>query len=68
MTTLTTISERAKLWYIRYPGDSYPLGPLYFKKMVTKDEVKRHALKFTNWWNGTQLKRLPSGFECWPTI
>ena len=48
-------------WYIKFPMDAYALGPVDFGKPVSEKEVRQYARDFEG------CKRLPIGFECWPT-
>jgi hypothetical protein len=48
-------------WYIKFPTDAYALGPVRFKKAVDEQAVRAYARDFDG------CKRLPAGFECWPT-
>jgi len=53
---------RCKKWYIKFPMDAYALGPVEFKKPVDEREVRRFAREYEG-----NIKRLPRGFQCWPT-
>lgn len=48
-------------WYIKFPADAYAMGPVDFGKPVDEAAVRKYARKFDG------CKRLPRGFECWPT-
>ena len=57
---------RSWKWYIHFPLDAYALGPVYFDrydydKAPNEKDVKAWARE----WEG--VKKLPAGFECWPT-
>jgi hypothetical protein len=52
---------KSKAWYIKFPIDPFALGPVRFEKPVGERAVR----KWTREWD--HLKRLPRGFECWPT-
>ncbi len=47
-------------WYIKFPQDAYALGPVRFDRKVSEREARQWARE----WEG--VKRLPSGFQCWP--
>jgi len=55
----------AQKWYVKFPADAYAIGPVEIVvdagKKVTESKVREWA---RNWEN---IKRLPRGFECWPT-
>jgi hypothetical protein len=51
----------SKAWYIKFPADAYALGPVRFETKVDEAQVQAYARKFEG------CKRLPEGFECWPT-
>jgi hypothetical protein len=51
----------SKAWYIKFPMDAYALGPVRFEKPVDEKQVREYARAFEG------CKRLPTGFECWPT-
>jgi len=57
---------RAWNWYIKYPIDTYALGPFHFQgnqnyqKPLNEREVREYSRK----WSG--VSRLPAGFKCWP--
>jgi hypothetical protein len=53
--------EPSKAWYIKFPGDAYALGPIRFNHEANETEVREYAKE----WAG--VKRLPKGFQCWPT-
>jgi len=53
-------------WYLKFPKDAYALGPVHFDygeycKAPNEKEVRKYARQ----WEG--VKRLPEGFQCWPT-
>ena len=50
-----------KKWFIMFPKDAYALGPIYFETPVGESEVREYARKFEG------VRKLPAGFECWPT-
>jgi len=51
----------SKKWYIMFPQDSGALGPIEFEKPVGERVVR----EWTRNWEG--VRRLPNGFQCWPT-
>lgn len=52
---------KANRWFIKFPLDAYAMGPVDFGKPVGIEAVRKYARE----WEG--IKRLPRGFECWPT-
>jgi len=46
-------------WYIKFPQDAYAEGPIEFGEPMNERKVREYA----RWY--AQVKRLPSGFECW---
>lgn len=51
---------KATAWYIYFPGDTYPLGPVYFDHPVGERKVRQ----WTREW--AKVTRLPNYFSCWP--
>jgi len=57
---------RSWKWYIQFPLDAYALGPVYFdKRDYRKPPNERDVRQYTREWE--KIKRLPTGFSCWPT-
>lgn len=52
----------SNLWYIRWPNAVHPDGP-FILPFSTNDESKVRELIRNRW----KYRRLPRGFECWPT-
>lgn len=51
----------SRRWYIKFPRDAYAMGPVEFDRPVSEEHVRAYAREFDG------CKRLPVGFECWPT-
>lgn len=52
---------KSKAWFIKFPLDPYALGPVRFEKPVTEAEAR----EWTRDWE--KVRRLPNGFQIWPT-
>jgi hypothetical protein len=55
------MGRHSKKWYCKFPLDAYALGPWDFEYPITEAEFREYIRK----WEG--VKRLPRGFQCWPT-
>lgn len=52
---------KAKAWYGKFPLDAYALGPARFDEPISERQAR-------SWWRRWEgCKRLPRGFQCWPT-
>ena len=47
-----------KRYYLKFPGSFYAYGPV---EATTEKEARAAAREILD------VKRLPAGFECWPT-
>ena len=52
---------KSKRWYIKWPGDVYAQGPVNLQTALNEKDLREYIRYIHN------LKRLPRGFECWPT-
>lgn len=58
--------RRAWKWYLKFPLDAYALGPVAFdRQKYPKPPNEKEVRDYARTWEG--VKRLPRGFECWPT-
>lgn len=51
----------SKNWYYKYPGTVYAYGPIRHDNKITESEFRHYVRSMI------KIKRLPNGFECWPT-
>jgi hypothetical protein len=57
---------RSWKWFIKFPADAYALGPVYFDPdKYSEAPNEKDVREYARQWEG--VKRLPRGFECWPT-
>jgi hypothetical protein len=52
-------NRQAQKWYMKWPADSYAIGPVEFPAPVGVADVRRRAIELDG---GT----LPAEWECWP--
>ena len=57
---------KSRAWFYRFPSMVYAAGPLRFEKLVDEQEVRCYV-RGLHTIRGLPIKRLPYGFECWPT-